>query len=73
MDSFHARPPGPTLSCDDRGNLGRWPEGLNAGATEFEVCYRFESRVGVAWPLDVRPHGSLFGHFGAVQARDDQR
>ncbi len=58
--------------------VGPWPEGINAGATEFEVCGRMEARGGVAWPLDLgisaKPSGkSLYHHIGAIQARDDQR
>lgn len=45
--------------------LGEWPEGLRAGETEFEVCKRPESRIGIAWPLDVvMPKGDLFLHTG---------
>lgn len=59
-------------------SVGPWPEGLNAGATEFEVCGRVEAREGVAWPLDIgnsaTPSGrSVFAHIGAIQARSDQR
>lgn len=58
--------------------VGPWPEGINAGSTEFEVCGRPEARVGVAWPLDIGNSAtpssrSLFAHIGAVQARSDQR
>jgi glycosyltransferase involved in cell wall biosynthesis len=48
-----------------RQRLGPWPEGLRAGETEFEVCKRRESRIGVVWPLDVvMPKGDLFLHSG---------
>lgn len=54
--------------------VGPWPEGMNAGATEFTVAHRLAARRGVAWPLDlVHPRGDLFAHIGAVQARTDQR
>lgn len=50
-------------------DLGAWPEGLAPGQTEWEVCKRPESRVGVAWPLDIGnwadPNwGALFPHIG---------
>lgn len=49
--------------------VGRWPEGLAAGPTEFEVAHRYESRIGVAWP-----HGwPGFAHVGTVQAAADIR
>jgi hypothetical protein len=49
--------------------LGPWPEGLEPGATEFDVCWRRESREGVAWPADlIHPSGDLFGHFGTIKA-----
>jgi glycosyltransferase involved in cell wall biosynthesis len=54
-------------------NIGPWAEGLNPGATEFDWCGREASRRGVAWPLDIRVPGDLFGHIGAIQAREDQR
>ena len=55
-------------------NVGPWPEGLNAGATEFEVAQRKESRIGVAWPIDLTyPRGDIFHHIGSVQARNDQK
>lgn len=48
--------------------VGPWPEGLAAGATEFEVCHRPAARSGIAWPLDLGPasmnDGSLFVHIG---------
>lgn len=49
--------------------VGAWPEGLAAGATEFVISHRPESRVGVAWPLDLglyaNPvYGALFAHIG---------
>lgn len=57
--------------------IGEWPEGLDAGSTEFAVSKREESRHGVAWPLDIairagQIHGTLFAHIGEVQAREDQ-
>ena len=49
--------------------IGPWPEGLQAGKTEFEVSGRPESRAGVVWPLDLaipgsQRHDSLFRHIG---------
>lgn len=62
----------PRLETRDwQRRLGLWPERLNAGATEWEVAGREASRIGVAWPLGVRPH-SLFAHIGTIQAREDQ-
>lgn len=52
--------------------VGPWPEGLDAGTTEFEVAGREAARKGVCWPLGLAPH-SLFAHIGSVQAREDQR
>jgi len=55
-------------------SVGPWPEGLDPGSTEFSVAHRPEARKGVAWPLDlIHPVGDLFLHFGAWQARTDQR
>lgn len=52
--------------------VGAWPEGLAAGATEFEVAHRATARQGVAWPLDlVRPCGDLYAHIGARRAGED--
>ncbi len=54
--------------------VGPWPEGENAGQTEFIVAARSSSRRGVVWPIDsIWPRGDLFAHIGAVQARNDQR
>lgn len=59
--------------------VGPWPEGQNAGTTEYIVAGRREARTGVAWPLDLGHSASqhyrlsLFAHIGAVQAREDQR
>lgn len=57
--------------------VGPWPEGIDAGTTEFIVAKRNESRAKVAWPLDIganasQQYASLFAHIGAVQAREDQ-
>lgn len=51
--------------------VGPWPEGLNPGATEFEVAHRPVARKGVAWPLDFgmnasQQAGCLFAHIGTV-------
>jgi len=49
--------------------VGPWQEGLEPGATEFEVAHRAEAREGVVWPLDlVKPYGDLFAHIGSVRA-----
>jgi LmbE family N-acetylglucosaminyl deacetylase len=52
--------------------LGVWPEGLGAGATEWELVHRWDSRVGVAWPVDLgipasQARGAMFAHIGTVQ------
>lgn len=45
--------------------VGPWPEGLQPGATEFEVAHSSAARRRVAWPLDaVKPRGDLFVHIG---------
>lgn len=54
--------------------VGPWPEGQDAGTTEFIVSQRREARQGIAWPVDlVHPRGDMFGHIGSVQARTDQK
>ena len=64
---FSGHPRLETVAFERR--LGLWPEGLAAGATEFDVCYRRESREGVLWPmeLDGRP---LFAHIGTESLND---
>lgn len=57
--------------------VGQWPEGIDAGSTEFAISKRDSSRYGIAWPLDIairagQVHGTLFAHIGEVQARTDQ-
>ena len=54
---------------------GEWPVGLGAGDTELAVCGRRQSRVGVAWPLDIgitadiaRP--SKFAHIGTETVKN---
>lgn len=54
-------------------SVGPWPEGLDAGSTEWEVAHRPEARRGVVWPLSVAPAGDLAAHIGTAQARQDQR
>lgn len=47
--------------------VGPWPEGLPAGATEWEVAHRMEARYGVLWPMNlVLPTGDLFVHIGSL-------
>ena len=54
--------------------VGPWPEGENAGTTEFLVAHRAAARRRVAWPVDlVYPRGDLFAHIGTIPAREDQR
>lgn len=51
--------------------VGLWPEGLQAGQTEFAVAHRPAARERVLWPIDlVRPYGDLFGHFGAISVNN---
>jgi len=51
--------------------VGPWPEGQPAGVTEFIVAHRPESRVGVAWPVDlIHPRGDAFLHIGEVPVKD---
>lgn len=57
-------------TVDYQRRVGPWPEGLDAGATEFEVAGRHSARMGVAWPLDL---DNVFHHIGSVQAREDQQ
>jgi len=53
-------------------SIGTWPEGISAGATEWDVAHRWDSRVGVVWPVDLsipasqEVGGALFGHIGTV-------
>lgn len=50
--------------------VGPWPEGLEPGATEFDVAGRPESRYGVIWPLDlIHPNGDAYVHIGTERAR----
>lgn len=57
---------------DFERDIGPWPEGIQAGATEFEVSGRWVSRSGVAWPLDYGPASqranSLFVHADGGEA-----
>ena len=49
--------------------VGPWPEGIEQGATELEVAARPESRLKVAWPVDIiRPTGDAFVHIGTYKA-----
>ena len=49
--------------------VGPWPEGMAAGATEFEVAHRPAARQRVAWPVDlIRPYGDAWAHVGTCQA-----
>lgn len=57
-------------------DLGAWPVGIGAGATETEVVHRAASRVGVAWPLDAgvnasQQWASMFAHVGDVHVGDN--
>ena len=58
-------------SRDWQRKVGPWPEGEDAGTTEFKVAGRDEAREGVAWPIGIAP-GRLFAHIGTIQAREDQ-
>ena len=49
--------------------LEPWAENMVAGATEFEVCGRPESRQGVGWPASlILPPEGAFKHIGSVKA-----
>lgn len=49
--------------------VGLWNEGLNAGATEFEVAHRSRARQGIAWPIDlITLKGSAWAHIGTEKA-----
>lgn len=50
-------------------SVGPWPEGLDAGSTEFAVARRANARVGILWPFAYR---NQYAHIGTVQARSDQ-
>lgn len=57
-------------TVDYQRDVGVWPEGIAAGATEWEVTHRFSARMGVAWPLDLgipasQDWGTLFAHIGS--------
>lgn len=53
--------------------VGVWPIGLGAGATEFEVAHRREARIKVGWPVDlVSPYGDAFVHVGTEHAEDPE-
>lgn len=68
---FAGHPRLETVAFEQR--VGAWPEGLQAGYTEMEVCQRPESRIDVAWPMDADINASqdycrLFAHVGETQA-----
>ncbi|KKL60761.1 hypothetical protein LCGC14_2202070, partial [marine sediment metagenome] len=47
---------GPRLeTVEFQRNLGPWPDHMEQGQTELEVCGRVESKTGVAWPIDIIP------------------
>lgn len=55
--------------------IGEWPTGVKAGYTEWEVAHRWQSRVGVAWPMDLcipasQVSGAIFSHIGSVQTAE---
>lgn len=52
--------------------VGPWPEHMEQGQTELEVCGREEARQGIAWPIDLIPaRGDAFVHIGAYKAGFD--
>ncbi len=61
---------GPRLETREfERELGEWPEGIGAGATELDVIGRKAARRGIAWPItDIKPHGDLFLHIGTNKA-----
>lgn len=49
--------------------LGPWPEHMEQGQTELEVCGREEAKQGIAWPIDLIPaKGNAFVHIGTYKA-----
>lgn len=45
--------------------VGPWPEGLEPGQTEFQVCHIRAAREGIVWPIDfILAYGDLFAHIG---------
>lgn len=57
---------------DYQRHVGLWPEGLPAGATEFQIATTVEAaREGVAWPMRYDPRCGPFAHIGTVLARED--
>jgi len=48
--------------------VGPWSEGLQPGATEFEIAHRPEARQGVLWPFEVHPRGDMFAHIGTIRS-----
>jgi hypothetical protein len=49
--------------------VGPWTEGLQPGATEFEVAHRESARAHVVWPVDlVKPCGDAFVHIGTIRS-----
>ena len=50
-------------------NLGPWPDHMEQGQTELEVCGREEAKSGIAWPIDLIPaRGDAFVHIGTYKA-----
>lgn len=50
-------------------SVGPWPELLEPGRTEFEVCHKDAARLGVVWPIEyVKPSGDLFCHIGTERS-----
>lgn len=45
--------------------VGEWPEGVEAGMTEFSVAHYPPAREGIAWPVSlVHPDGNMYVHIG---------
>lgn len=49
--------------------VGPWPELLEPGRTEFEVCHKEAARLGVVWPIEfIKPSGDMWSHIGTVRS-----
>ncbi|KKN20375.1 hypothetical protein LCGC14_0936240 [marine sediment metagenome] len=61
---------GPRLeTVEFQRNLGPWPDHMEQGQTELEVCGRIESKTGIAWPIDIISiRGDAFVHIGTYKA-----
>ena len=50
-------------------SLGPWPDHMEQGQTELEVCGREQAKEGIAWPIDlISARGNAFVHIGTYKA-----